>query len=124
MARKRPVRVADVIDLGTPEPIRKETFDERASVSCLVNALETHRERAHVYGRNDKMHGMVMAALFPDGAILVTAADHARFGLVTQLVSKLTRYATNFTNGGHGDSMRDMVVYAAMLEGMDMEIKG
>lgn len=82
----------------------------------LEAAIETARARSEVYGENYKTHGFVMEAMFPLGVRLVTASDHQRFGVITQLVAKLTRYANQFENGGHVDSAHDMITYSAILE--------
>ncbi len=36
-------------------------------------------------------------------------------------VAKMSRYAANWNAGGHADSLRDIAVYAAMLESLDAE---
>ena len=85
----------------------------------MQKAAKTYRQRNKVYGDNYKRHGAVMAALFPDGIALRTIEDHNRFGVLTMIVSKLGRYATNFEKGGHNDSIHDLGVYAFMLEELD-----
>lgn len=82
----------------------------------LRNAANTYEERNKLYGDNYKNFGNVMEAMFPEGLLLNEADDWNRFGVFTQIVSKLTRYAVNLTDGGHTDSAHDMVVYSAMLE--------
>jgi len=89
----------------------------------LKKAAETYEERNKVYGDTYKRHGKVTAALFPNGVILKTTEDHNRFGVLTLVIGKLTRYCTNFEKGGHADSIHDLGVYAFMLEELDAEQK-
>ena len=89
----------------------------------LKKAAETYAERNKVYGNTYKRHGQVAAALFPDGVTLKTVDDHNRFGVLTLVIGKLTRYCTNFSTGGHADSIHDLGVYAFMLEELDAEQK-
>ncbi len=78
-----------------------------------------YEERNKIYGDNYKRHGAVMEALFPTGIELHDIHDHNRFGVFTQVIAKITRYAENFQRGGHVDSIDDMIVYAAMLKELD-----
>lgn len=87
----------------------------------LENGAKTFRQRNAIYGNNFMRHGEVMLALFPNGVKLLTIEDHNRFGLITQIVAKLTRYGENFGRGGHADSLHDLMVYAAMLYEVDAE---
>lgn len=85
----------------------------------LERGAATYRERNKTYGNSYKRHGEVMRALFPNGVKLETVADHNRFGVLTMIVSKLCRYTA--APRGHLDSIHDTVVYAAMLEELDIE---
>jgi hypothetical protein len=40
-----------------------------------------------------------------------------------QIVGKLTRYAEQFTSGGHEDSLDDTAVYSMMMKELDLEAK-
>jgi hypothetical protein len=88
----------------------------------LREGADTYEERNKLYGDNYKRHGAVMRALFPNGVSLHSADAHNRFGLLTQIVAKLTRYCENFNNGGHPDSLHDQTVYAAMLAEVDAQV--
>lgn len=90
----------------------------------LREAAATYEERNALYGDNYKWFGNVMNGMFPDGIDLGSRDDHNRFGILVQIVAKLTRYANNFNSGGHADSLHDIQVYAAMLQELDAEAKG
>lgn len=110
-----------------PEPAAMPPVDERPeaddeprvnpphpAMDNLLRNAETFAERNAVYGDNWVMCSEVMQALFPDGVYLKTQAQHEMFGVLTQMVAKLTRFA----NAGalHIDSVRDLSVYAAIAE--------
>lgn len=82
-------------------------------------ALTTFEERNAVYKDTHTMHGNVLAVMFPFGITLNTSLEHSRYVTLNQIIGKLCRYATNFTNGGHGDSIHDVGVYAFILEAID-----
>jgi hypothetical protein len=79
-------------------------------------ALNTFMERGAIYRDNHQRVGAALAALFPDGIEVSSADDHERLALITLIMVKLTRYATEWNNGGHKDSIHDCIVYSAMLE--------
>src|SRR5262245_10000415 len=82
----------------------------------LQKALDTFQDRGAIYRDNHQRLGALMDALFPQGVILKSADDHERFALISLLLVKLSRYAVEWNNGGHQDSIHDIIVYAAMLE--------
>ena len=81
----------------------------------LRECADTYEERNKVYGDNYKRFGAVMAAMFPDGLTIKHPDDWNRLGMLVQMMGKQTRYAENFTRGGHADSLLDLSVYATML---------
>lgn len=86
----------------------------------LREAAEIYEQRSKVYGDNYKHFGYAMAAIFQQKpVVLTTPDDHNRFGVLVQAVSKITRYAQNFSSGGHKDSLDDAAVYAMMLQELD-----
>lgn len=87
----------------------------------LETAASTFQQKNEEYGDTYQRHGEVMSALFPDGIALSGAHEMNRFGTLNMIVGKLTRYANNFENGGHQDSMHDLEVYAAMQNHLDIE---
>ena len=89
--------------------------------STLESAADTFRERAVVYKDNFRKVGAVMAALFPEGMTLKTPEDYNRWHLFELAIVKLTRYTNNYSEGGHADSVTDLIVYMAMVQGLDLE---
>ena len=73
------------------------------------------------YKSNIDMHRDLMLALFPDGVVLKTSDDHKRMQIFSLIIVKLSRYAKNWVEGGHEDSLEDLAVYAAMLQQVDSE---
>lgn len=86
----------------------------------LSLAADTFAERNKLYGDNYRRFGAAFLALFPGGVLppVLSVGDMDRLQLMMQIMSKLTRYAQQFSAGGHPDSAHDMIVYAAMLEEM------
>jgi len=99
---------------GTTETQTMLTTDK-----ILDEAADTFRKRFPVYGKNAPKIGGAMAAMFPEGITLRTPEDFTRFYLLIMVITKLSRYVNNFTNGGHKDSLVDAAVYAAMLQSED-----
>lgn len=95
-------------------------FTRRSFVSReLITKAELFEERHKLYGDNYKRFGDVMVALFPGGVQLRNQHDFARFGVLVQVISKMTRYCENFSRGGHDDSLDDQSVYCMMLKEVD-----
>jgi len=84
--------------------------------AALQNAVDTFAARGSIYRDNHQRAGATLAALFPQGVTINSQDDHERFALMMLLIVKLTRYAVEWGNGGHKDSIHDTMVYAAMLE--------
>jgi hypothetical protein len=89
----------------------------------LREAAATYEERNKLYGDNYKTFGQSMKGMFPDGLTLRTIDDWNRLGIFVQVVSKATRYANLFEQGGHDDSLLDLSVYANMLRELDEEAR-
>jgi hypothetical protein len=86
----------------------------------LRKNADLYDQRNSLYGDNYKHFGFIMERLFPDGIKLSTPEDFNRFGVLVQIVSKMTRYASQFGKGGHADSLDDAAVYAMMLRELDL----
>lgn len=95
----------------------------KAVPEMLREAAATYEERNKLYGDNYKTFGVVMASMFPLGVSLGSVDEFNRFGLLVQVVAKLTRYAHNFERGGHDDSLLDLAVYSQMLRELDEEAR-
>lgn len=93
----------------------------RTPAEHMRNSANVQESRDAEYGSAYKRHGPAIAGLFPNGVELETADDHARFAILTLLFGKLTRYCGSFANGGHEDSLTDMIAYTAMLKEVDEE---
>lgn len=89
-------------------------LDSRTAADILTEAGATFRERNAVYKDSWRIVGAVMAALFPNGVQLLTAADHEMYHLFELTIVKLTRFANSGLT--HQDSIHDMAIYAAMCE--------
>jgi len=82
----------------------------------LRAAAATYAERNKVYKDNIFRVGKALHAMFPDGLVVKTQSDWHRIHLLTMMTVKMSRYAVNFTKGGHKDSIHDAIVYGAILE--------
>ena len=86
----------------------------------LEAMIKLYNERNAVYGSDYKENGILMDALFPDGLVLETPSDFNRYSILVHIVTKIGRYARNFSKG-HEDSLNDLIVYTAMLAELDYE---
>jgi hypothetical protein len=87
----------------------------------LRESGDTFDQRNALYGDNYKRFGPIVDALFPTGVKLYGPDDFRRFGVLVQVISKLSRYCANFAVGGHDDSLLDLCTYSAMLRELDRE---
>lgn len=87
----------------------------------LRKGAETYESRNPLYGDNYKVFGETLKTLFPDGVIVKTVDDMNRLGVLVMILSKVGRYCNSFEDGGHADSIHDLMVYAAMLAELDDE---
>jgi len=85
----------------------------------LHKSAELFIERNEDYGDSYKRHGEVLSILFPDGIVLKTVSDYNRFSILNAIIGKLNRYAANYTDKGHNDSLRDISVFAIMQMELD-----
>jgi hypothetical protein len=85
-----------------------------SAADILSLAADTVKASNAVYKDNFRMVGEVIAALFPNGVKLDSAKDHEVYHLLVMVVGKLTRFAVSGLT--HQDSIRDLTVYAAMVE--------
>lgn len=83
--------------------------------SILRGAAATFEERNAVYGSNYTMVAPVMKVLFPNGVPPDLVTTH-RWHLFELMIVKLSRFAISGLT--HQDSIRDLTVYAAMVESL------
>lgn len=89
----------------------------------LEELAELFKSRNEEYGSDYKIFGTRIKQFFPNGIVLATESDFKRFALLVMMIGKMSRYAQNFSKGGHDDSLRDLSVYAQMLAEVDEEAK-
>ena len=99
--------------------IARVTPAESPVPGYLNDAAKIYKQRNLIYGDSYKKFGKVMFVLFPDGVNAKGEDDLNRLGVLNMIVSKLMRYANNFSKGGHDDSLDDIAVYAMMLKELD-----
>ena len=85
----------------------------------LHESARLFESREQTYGDQYKVIGDVLWSIFDGPVTLETAQDYTRFVTFAFVVQKLCRYAKNFSNGGHADSLDDASVYAQMLRETD-----
>src|SRR5688500_8626152 len=89
----------------------------------LRAGADTYEERNKLYEDNYKRIGPILKAFFPNGIDIQTPEQHIRYQLFCLILVKLTRYANLLLKGGHLDSAHDAMVYAAMLEETDRDVR-
>lgn len=85
-----------------------------AIIDNLEGAAATFRDRAKVYGENDKAISEIMEILFPNGITLSTENDFRMFHFMNHVVGKLTRFAGSGMKDR--DSIHDLITYSAFCE--------
>lgn len=85
---------------------------------CLANGVALFKQRNQTYREAYIGFGDVMAALYPEGLTVSGPDRFAELGVLIQIVSKVTRMTGNKDMAIHLDSVRDLKVYAAMLESL------
>ena len=84
----------------------------------LLRCIEIFDQRNGVHKNVYLDRGPVMHDLIhplPD----ISAVDWQRLSAFDNIVTKLMRYSRNFNDGGHEDSLDDLIVYVAMLQQID-----
>lgn len=84
----------------------------------LHNLADLFEQRNKEYGDNYKEFGTHFYSLIKHCRVN-DIRDANRFGILMQIMTKLSRYVMSFNKGGHKDSLHDMAVYAAMLAELD-----
>jgi hypothetical protein len=112
--------MSDMSDFKYPGYPELNPF-QQGVVNRLRASADIFEQRAAVYKDNYRAVGRVMEALFPDGHTQLEQGDHNRWHLFELVIVKLTRYVNNYDDGGHEDSLDDMIVYLSMLGQLDAE---
>lgn len=115
-AHDDPFDIPELKPLGMPRPVAAPV-DPVAAI--LTQAAAIRAERAEAYGGAAVASAAATGTLFPKGVFLLTDDDHRRFFLLRMVMAKLARYAVNFNTRGHEDSLKDAIVYLAMLQALD-----
>jgi hypothetical protein len=85
----------------------------------LETAISVHEAKGHEYKDSQERFNAAMKGLF--GSIhLETPKEFQRYEYVTMIVAKLARYVANW-HTGHEDSLKDIIVYCAMLLEVDFD---
>ncbi len=106
-----------------PMPKQEDPMPKITAPELLEAGAATYRERNKSYGDSYHKFGRVMDALFPEGITCESAEEWNQLGVLTQIVSKLTRLSNDFDRL-HKDSVHDIMVYAAMLEELIIQEPG
>jgi hypothetical protein len=91
-----------------------EAFVKAAAV--LREAADVIEQRNAIYGDNSVLHAR-LAALLSD----MPADAIQRNSMFNMMLIKLTRYSNAMPDGGHDDSLLDLIVYSAALLVIDRE---
>ena len=86
----------------------------------LEEIKQVFESRNAEYKDSYKDFGKLFYAMFPSLTI-DTVEDANRLGILVQIVSKLVRYRANFKQPHNPDHMKDIAVYALLLEELDGE---
>ncbi len=90
-------------------------MNKKTVPEILKEKAELFEEKGKEYGHSYLQYGEVMMSLFPKGLPNIeTAKDWNKFGIFNMLAHKVIRLAN--TNFESVDSIKDIQVYAAMLE--------
>jgi len=87
----------------------------------LIELSEFYKKKNAMYGSTYLQFGELMNIMFPTGLILKTPEDFNRFALLNHMMNKIMRSAALFVEGGSSDSNKDLAVYAAMLEAIELK---
>lgn len=81
----------------------------------LEEMAELFRERNIKYGDNWEKVGHMFMTLFPNGIEIKTSNDFIKFHFLGWVFGKFSRWVNNGLDGSD-DSLRDAVVYMAMIQ--------
>ena len=86
----------------------------------LEQAKQTFKDKGKEYGHTYENFANVISALFPDGIYIIPGEENKtnKIGIIFMIVHKIMRYCNSMPDG-HNDSLKDIIVYAAMMEEID-----
>ena len=87
----------------------------------LLNLSALFARKDAQYGDAHHCVACVLELLLGDVKLDSVDAKH-RYFLLSMIVLKLSRYTNNFNEGGHGDSLDDLAVYAQILRELDANL--
>jgi hypothetical protein len=97
---------------------------ERFVPANLKQLADLYAQRNAVYKDDYKRFGRIMMEVLGPNPISLESADEVnRFCLFVHILGKVCRYAQNFKQGGHDDSLDDTAVYSMMLKEVDADIR-
>ncbi len=99
----------------------KQQRGRKTAQQYLEELVQLHAERGERYTDDYKRRGSSLLPMFPDGLTLKTPEDFNRFAILVHIHGKLMRYANMFGKGGCADSLRDIAVYAMLLQELDSD---
>ena len=89
----------------------------------LINAAKIFKAKDKEYVNSYHEFGDLCLSLFPEGIELKTAEEMNRWAVLELMLVKIQRYCHHFLEGGHKDSLDDLIVYSSMLQELDSLIK-
>ena len=96
------------------QPTAQPPVTPRVS-EILREAAQTFQDRNAIYGNNYRMVAPMVRILFPNGVPQHVIGSH-RWHLFELMLVKMSRFAISDLT--HQDSIRDLTVYAAMVESL------
>lgn len=95
----------------------EELFNKSYDTGSRLEAMAaTFRERNAEYKDNGKLVADLMQAMFPEGFAIDEKAGHEFWHLFNLMIVKLSRFVKSGLK--HQDSIHDLAIYAAMLDGL------
>lgn len=87
---------------------------ESPVAKVLKEASDVAESKYALYGNTYDQTGEIMHILWPKGVDMIGPTSYTFYSVVTWIVGKLCRFATAKTYESRLDSLKDLVVYAAM----------
>lgn len=91
-----------------------EVIETSPLAKILNESAELAQKKFESYGNTYDVTGEIINKLWPGGINILGPSSASLYSVVTWIVGKLCRFATAHTYEARLDSLRDLVVYAAM----------